>query len=332
MRRRDFITLLGGAAAWPMAARAQQSGVPAIGFLSTVPADSSVSVERFRGFRQALSEAGYIEGRNYAIDYRWDQVDRLPGLAADLVRRSVAVIVVIGVPATLAAKAATQTIPIVFTTAADPVAAGLVASLNRPGGNLTGVTNLDSELGSKQLELLHEIIPTASKIGLLVNLNSPVIAQADIRNARSAASRFGFEIVVVNGGSENEIEQAFAAAVQQGAAALEVGNDILFNSRREQIAALALRHALPTMATADAARTTGKLIGSGVLIGYSAQGIDVYRQSGVYVARILKGAKPADLPVLQPTKFELVINLKTAKALGLTVPDTLLALADEVIE
>jgi putative ABC transport system substrate-binding protein len=303
-----------------------------IGFLSTVLPDTSVSGDRLRAFRQALSEAGYIEGRNYAIDYRWDQTDRLPGLAADLVRRSVAVIVVIGAPAAVAAKAATQSIPIVFSTAADPIAAGLVASLNRPSGNLTGVTNLYSELGSKQLELLHEIVPTATKVGLLVNPSNPVSAQGDIESARAAANRFGLEIVVVNGGSESEIEQAFAVAVQRGVAALQVGTDIVFQQRREQIAALALRHALPTMTTAAATRATGKLMGSGVLIGYSAYDIDLYRQSGLYVARILKGAKPADLPVLQPTKFEMVINLKTAKALGLTVPPTLLAIADEVIE
>jgi ABC-type uncharacterized transport system substrate-binding protein len=332
MKRREFISLLGGAAAWPIAAQAQQPAVPVIGFLSTVPADASVSGERLRELRQALNEAGYIEGRNYAIDYRWDQADRLPGLAADLVRRSVAVIVAIGVPATFAAKAATRTIPIVFTTAADPIAAGLVASLSRPGGNLTGATNLAAELMSKQLELLHEIVPAAGRIGLLVNPSNPVIAQADIESARAAAARFGLEIIVVNGGSESEIEQAFAAAVRQRVAALNVGTDIIFNSRREQIAALALRHALPTMTTANFARATGKLMGSGVLIGYSAYDIDLYRQSGLYVARILKGAKPADLPVLQPTKFELVINLKTAKTLGLTVPPTLLVVADEVIE
>jgi len=332
MRRREFITLLGGTAAWPFVARAQQSTVPVVGFLNTVPLDMPLSGERLRGFRQALSEAGFLEGRNVSIDYRWDQVDRLPSLAADLVRRQVAVITTIGVPATLAAKAATKTIPIVFTTAADPIAAGLVVSLNRPGANLTGVSNLNLELGSKRLELLHDIIPTATKIVLLVNQNNPVIAQGDIESRRAAASRFGLEMIVINGGSESEIEQAFATAVEQRVAALDVGTDIFLNSRREQIAALALRYALPTIVSANDARATGKVMGSGVLIGYSSYDMDVYHQSGVYVARILKGAKPADLPIVQSTRFEFVVNLKTAKVLGVTVPPNVLALADEVIE
>jgi putative tryptophan/tyrosine transport system substrate-binding protein len=281
------------------------------------------------GFRRGLSESGFIEGRNVTIEYRWadGRFGRMPAMAADLVSRKAAVILVGGnFGGVRAAMAATQTIPIVFTTASNPVATGLVASLNRPGGNATGVTVLAGELGPKRLELLHELLPTASKIALLVNPNVPVISQDDIQSAQTAASRLGLEIIVVKAGSENEIEKAFVTAAQQGASALQLGNDALFDSRREQIATLGLRHALPTISLTRGA------VAAGSLMSYGSNQTDVYRQAGIYVGRILKGEKPADLPILQPTKFELVINLKTAKALGLTVPPSLLLRADEVIE
>jgi ABC-type uncharacterized transport system substrate-binding protein len=327
MRRREFITLLGGAAAaWPLAARAQQPALPVIGLLSSrSPGESAYAVA---AFHQGLKDTGFIEGRNVAIEYRWadGHFDRMPAMAADLVGRKVAVILVGGhTPGVRAVMAATQTIPIVFTTATDPVAAGLVASLNQPGGNATGLTALSSELGPKRLELLHEMIPTAAKIALLVNPNNLVTSQEDVKIA-VAGRRLGLEIIVVNGGNESEIERAFATAVQQRAAALLEGSDAFFISRREQIAALGLRHAVPTITQERAG------VASGVLMSYGPNVSDMYRQAGVYVGRILKGEKPADLPVIQPTKFELVVNLKTAKAIGLTIPETFLLRADEVIE
>jgi putative ABC transport system substrate-binding protein len=328
LQRREFITLLGGAAvAWPLAARAQQPAMPVIGSLYGVSAAEWAIP--MAGFRRGLSERGFDEGRNVAIEYRWaeGEFDRMPAMAADLVSRKVAVILVGGnLDGVRAAMAATQTIPIVFTTAANPVATGLVASLNRPGGNVTGVTVFAAELGPKRLELLHELLPTAKKIALLVNPKVPVVLQDDIQGAQMAARRLGLEIIVVEGGSENEIARAFATAAQERASALQVGDDAFLDSRREQIAALGLRHALPTMSLTRVA------VAAGSLMSYGANQVDVYRQAGAYVGRILKGERPADLPVLQPTKFELVINLKTAKALGLTVPPPLLARADEVIE
>jgi putative tryptophan/tyrosine transport system substrate-binding protein len=326
--RREFITLFGGtAAAWPLAARGQQPALPVIGSLYGVSAAEWASP--MAGFRRGLSEWGFEEGRNVAIEYRWaeGQFDRMPAMAADLVSRKVAVILVGGnLDGVRAAMAATQTIPIVFTTAANPVTTGLVASLNRPGGNATGVTVFAGELGPKRLELLHELLPTAKRIALLVNPKVPVVMQDDIQGAQTAARRLGLEIVVVEGGSENEIERAFATAAQDRASALQVGNDAFLDGRRKEIAALGLRHALPTMSlTRDA-------VAAGSLMSYGSNRADVYRQAGLYVGRVLKGERPADLPVLQPAKFELVINLKTAKALGLEIPPTLLARADEVIE
>ena len=329
MKRREFITLIGGAAAtWPLGARAQQPSMPVIGLLYAMSAEEWA--DRTAAMRQGLNESGFVEGRNVAIEYRWadGHLDRLPAMAADLVGRKVAVILEGGSSvATRAAMAATQSIPIVFTAAVDPVAAGFVASLNKPGGNVTGVALVVGELGSKRLELLHELIPTAVKIALLVNPHNPVMSKFDIESGQTAAARrLGLEINVVDGGTENEIERAFAIAVQQRVAALQVGSDAFFQNQREQIAALALRHAMPTISS------TPEEAAAGSLMSYGADPIDVYRQAGIYVGRILKGEKPADLPVVLPTKFKLTINLKTAKALGLTIPESFLLRADRVIE
>jgi putative ABC transport system substrate-binding protein len=328
LKRREFITLLGGAAvAWPLAARAQKPALPVVGVVY------GVSAAEWRpyiaGFHRGLGEAGFVEGRNVAFEYRWaeGQFDRMLALAANLVDRKVAVLLVGGNTAGVrAVMAAIKTTPIVFTSGTDPVAAGLVASLNRPGGNATGVTVISGELAPKRLALLHELVPTAKKIALLMNSGNPATAQPDIQSSQAAASRLGLEVIVVDGGSVSAIEQAFATAVEQRAAALSVGSDAFFNSRREQIAALSLRHALPAISG------NRRTVAAGLLMSYGSDTVDSYRQAGVYVGRILKGEKPGDLPVMQPTKFELVINLKTAKALGLDVPPTLLARADEVIE
>jgi putative tryptophan/tyrosine transport system substrate-binding protein len=328
MQRRAFITLLGGAAAvWPLGARAQRPSMPVIGLLYAVSADEWA--DRTAAMRQGLNESGFVEGRNVTIEYRWadGHLDRLPAMAADLVGRKVVVILVGGSSvATRAAMAATQSIPIVFTSGIDPVTAGFVASLNKPGGNVTGVALFAGELGSKRLELLHELIPTAAKIGLLVNPHNPVASKFDIESGQTAARRLGLEINVVEGGTENEIERAFAIAVQQRVAALQVGSDAFFQNQREQIAALALRHAMPTISSTPEEATAGSLM------SYGADPIDLYRQAGIYVGRILKGEKPADLPVVLPTKFKLTINLKTAKALRLTIPESFLLRADRVIE
>jgi putative ABC transport system substrate-binding protein len=329
MRRREFITLLGGgaAAAWPLAARAQQP-LPVVGTLYGVSAATWVG--NMAEFRRGLAEAGFEEGRNVIIESRWTDghFERMPALAADLVSRKVAVILVgasiEGVRATIAAA---QTIPIVFTTGTDPVAAGLVASINRPGGNATGLTNRAVELAAKRLDLMHEALPKVGKVALLLNRNNPVVSQGDFQATQSAARGLGLELVILNVSSDQDLEPAFANAVEQRAAALMIGADAFFNGREPQIAALALRHRLPTM-------VGGRLqVGpTGVLMRYGTESTDLYRQAGIYVGRILKGARPADLPIVQPTKFELVINLKTAKALGLTIPASLLALADQVIE
>jgi len=327
MKRREFITLLGGAAAaWPLAARAQQPAMPVIGFLSSALPDRDAG--RLRAFRQGLAETGYVEGRNVAIEYRWaeEQNDRLPALAADLVRRQVAVIATAGdVLGAVAAKAATTTIPIVFTTGRDPVEIGLVPSLNRPGGNLTGVATLGAELEPKRLELLHEAIPAATIIGALVN---PASRNAELlsRDLRAAARTLGLELHILNAGTEGDFDSVFADLVRLRAGGLVIATDALFISRSEQVAALALRHAVPAIFQFHA------FAAAGGLMSYGGSLADLYHRSGVYTGRVLKGEKPADLPVQQSTKAELIINLKTAKALGITFPLPLLGRADEVIE
>jgi putative ABC transport system substrate-binding protein len=326
MRRREFIRLLGGAiAASPFAAHAQQS-MPVIGFLNS--ASSGQYADRVRAFREGLSEAGYVEGRNVAIEFRWadGQYDRLPALAAELVHRRVNVLAATGaVPSAFAAKAATTTIPIVSTMAVDPVEAGLVASLSRPGGNLTGVSNLNVELGPKRLELLHELVPNAAIVALLVNPGNPA-AVTQTRDLHAASRALGLELHVLNASTERDFTTAFAALVQLRAGGLVIGGDGFFISRSEQLAALALRHAVPAIFQYREFTETGGLM------SYGGTFTDSYRTVGVYTGRILKGEKAADLPVQQSTKVELIINLKTAKALGLTVPLSLRSRADEVIE
>jgi putative ABC transport system substrate-binding protein len=323
MKRREFVAGLAGAVAWPLAARAQQP-MPVIGFLSSAAPDRDAG--RLRAFRQGLSETGYVEGQNVAIEYRWaeEKNDRLPALAADLVRRQVTVIVANN-PAALPAKAATTTIPIVFTIGFDPVAAGLVASLNRPGGNLTGVTSLNLELGLKRLELMHEIVPGASIMAFLVNPTSPS-ADTQLRDLQAPARTMGRQLHVLHASTERDFETAFATLVQLRAGGLVIGPDAFFNSRSEQLATLAVRHAVPAIFQFRA------FAAAGGLVSYGGSLAELNRQSGVYTGRILKGEKPAELPVQQSTKVELIINLKTAKALGITVPDHLLRRADEVIE
>jgi ABC-type uncharacterized transport system substrate-binding protein len=324
MRRRDFITLLGAAAAgWPIAAGAQQPAMPVIGFLS-----GGKSTDATAAFRQGLGEQGFIEGSNAEIVYRWaeTQYDQLPVLAADLVRRQVAVIFAAPpIASALAAKSASAKIPIVFATGFDPVARGLVASLNRPGGNVTGVTFLIEALVAKRLEVLHEIVPAATSIGFLVSPTSPTV-EAQIREAEIAARNLGIRLVILNASTPSEIERAFAILVEQRVGALLAGADNFFAVQRDQLVALAARHAVPAIYTLPEA------VKAGGLMSYGANAADANRLAGTYVGRILKGEKPAELPVQQSTKVELVINMKTAKALGLTLPITLLGRADEVIE
>jgi putative tryptophan/tyrosine transport system substrate-binding protein len=327
VKRREFITLLGGAAAaWPLAARAQQPKVPVIGFLG--PGSAAASAQTLAIFRQSLAEAGYVEGRNIAIEYRFaeGQYDRLPVMASELVRREVIVIVATGGTApALAAKAATATIPIVFSVTDDPVALGLVVSFARPGGNATGVNFPLAELAAKQLGLLHEVVPAARRIGLMVNPNnSPSVAVT--KDVTVAASTMGIEIDVVEAASSRAIEAAFATLVRNRAEALLIGTDPFFFSRRVQISTLATRHAIP------AAFSAREFPEAGGLMSYGTSLTEVFRQLGAYAGRILTGAKPADLPVVRSVTFEFVINLTTAKALGIDVPPTLLARADEVIE
>jgi ABC-type uncharacterized transport system substrate-binding protein len=327
MRRRALISLLAGAAAWPLAARAQQPALPVIGFLSSET--PSGYAFRAAAFRQGLSEAGYVESRNVAIEYRWAEghYDRLPALAADLVRRQVAVIAAAGTQSALAAKAATTTIPIVFSTAADPVAEGLVASLARPGGNATGVNNLATELVQKQVEKLHQMVPAATAIAALVNPTNPTLAEPATKEVQAAGRTLGLKMIhIIQASTERDIDAAFATLFRLGAGALVVCPDTFFTSRRDQIAALAIRHAIPVI------YHLRELPAAGGLMSYGPSGTDGYRRVGIYAARILKGERPGDLPVQRATKFDLVINLTTAKVLGLEVPLYLQQLADEVIE
>ena len=327
IRRRKFLaTLLGGAAAaWPFAARAQQPAMPVIGLLNTrVP---GADPHLLAAFRRGLKETGYVEGQNVTIEYRWayNQYDRLPALAADLVSHQVSVIAAIGSPSAPAAKATTTTIPIVFIIGFDPVEVGLVTSLNRPGGNLTGVTVLGVELGSKRLELLHELAPTANIVAALVNPNTPA-AETQSTDLQTAARSLGLKLHVLHASSERDFDTVFATLLQLGAGGLVVGNDTFFSTRSEQLAALALRHGVPAIFQYR------QFVEAGGLMSYGGDLADNYRLTGVYTGRVLKGEKPADLPVIQSTKVELIINLKTARALGLTVPLSLIGRADEVIE
>jgi ABC-type uncharacterized transport system substrate-binding protein len=326
MKRRDFITLLGSAAAWPLVARAQQPAVPVIGYMDT--ASASTTAHLVEAFRRGLSAAGYDEGRNVAIQYRWadGNYDKLPALAAELVGLQVAAIATINTPTILAAKATTQTIPIIFGVGVDPIKFGLVASLNRPGGNLTGVTQLNIEMEAKRVQLLHELVPAATSIALLINPSSPAYSGAETETAQGAARSLGVRLLVLNASTESAIENAFVTLVEERAGSLLVSGDSFLVSKRDQIVALAARHVVPTL------YHRREFTAIGGLMSYGPSLSDVYFQVGDYTGRILKGAKPADLPVQQSTKFEMVINAKTAKALDLTIPPAILAQANEVIE
>jgi putative tryptophan/tyrosine transport system substrate-binding protein len=326
IRRRELIAALGGAAVWPLTAGAQQAQMPLVGFLD--PRSPDAVRDRLRAFRQGLKETGYVEGENVTIAYRFaeNQIDRLHELAADLVRRQVAVIATSAEEATLVTKAVTRTVPILFTVSRDPISLGLVASLAHPGGNVTGVNFLASELVAKRLELLRELVPRASRVAVLVNPANATIAEATLRDVEPAARAMGLSIQILNASTGREIDAAFATLARERVDALLLGDDPFFNSRRVQFANLAAHHSIP-MATGFR-----EIAEVGGLMSYGANILDAYREVGIYAGRILKGAKPADLPVLQSTKFELVINASTARMLDLTVPDKLLATADEVIE
>jgi putative ABC transport system substrate-binding protein len=326
IRRREFIVTLGGATAWPLGVPAQQSAMPVIGFLNA--SSPRVYAPRVAAFQQGLNELGYIEGRNVTIEYRWAELDhdRLPELAADLVRRKVTVIAATGTPPALAAKALATTIPIVFELASDPVKLGLVASLNRPGGNVTGVTNLNMEVNSKRLELLHELIPAANTFALLVNPSDPTLAEPTTREVRASAGTLGVQLHVVSATTDNEIDEAFASLAKLRVGGLVIGADALFSSRNQRLASLAVHYALP------AVYLWREFALAGGLMSYGADTNDAYRLAGIYTGRVLKGEKPADLPVQQSTKVELYINLKTAKTLGITIPLPLSGRADELIE
>jgi ABC-type uncharacterized transport system substrate-binding protein len=326
VRRRYFITLLGGAAAWPITTRAQQPAMPVIGFLHSESADLYAPFAR--AFRQGLFESGYVEGRNVTIEYRWadGQYDRLPAMAADLIRRQVTVIAANSPAAVLAAKAGTTTIPIVFNTGYDPVAAGLVASLSRPGGNLTGITSLTAEVGPKRVELLHELLPTATSIALLVNPAAGARHETILTSLQGAARKLSLQTHVLHASAVQELEAIFARLAQLPIGGLVIGSDPFFNSQSKQLATLALRHAVPTV------YQYREFAASGGLMSYGGSLTGMYHQSGVHTGRVLKGEKPAELPVQQATKVELIINLKTDRAFGLTIPLPLLGRADEVIE
>jgi putative tryptophan/tyrosine transport system substrate-binding protein len=327
MNRRAFLTLLGGAAAWPLEARAQQSPMPVIGYIGTGSRESDAF--RLPAFHHGLSEYGYIEGRNVAIEYRWadGHNDRLPALAADLVSRQVSVIAVpASTPGALAAKAATTTIPIVFYVGLDPVELGLVGSLHQPGGNITGVTGWNVTVGPKRLELLHEVVPTARALALLVNPTSPELAAADSREQQTAARLLGVRLHVLHASTERDLDTVFATLLELRAGGLVIGTDSFFNTRKEQLATLSLRHQVPTI------HQYREFVEAGGLMAYGTDTSDLSRQVGAYTGRILKGDNPADMPVQQATKVELSINLKTAKMLGLTIPLPLIARAEQVIE
>ena len=327
MKRREFITLFGGTAAtWPLAARAQQRAMPVIGFLGSTSLQGYTA--RLRAFAQGLKEEGYIEGQNVAVEYRLaeDHDDRLPVLAAELVHRPVTVIAAGGSPSSVAAKAATATIPIVFETASDPVTLGLVASLNRPGGNLTGVTNLNVEVGQKRLELLRELLPAATVIAVLVNPSAPAITEQFVGALQAAAPALGMQLHVLHASTDRDLDTVFADLGQLRADALVIGPYLFFNSRMEQLGALSLRHAVPAIFTYR------PFVAAGGLLSYGANETETYRLLGIYTGKILKGANPGDLPVQRSTKVELIINLKTAKALGIAVPLALSGRADELIE
>jgi putative tryptophan/tyrosine transport system substrate-binding protein len=327
MRRRDFMTVLGGAAAWPLASQAQQSGLPVVGLINGGSADAFA--DRVRGFRRGLYEAGYVEGRNVTVEYHWlaGKYDGLPALTADLVRRRVAVVATPGtVQAAIAAKAATATIPIVFGVGDDPVKLGLVASLARPGGNATGINFFATEVTAKRLRLLHDLMPRAGHIAVLVNPANASIAESTLRAAQEAAPTLGLQIHVLNATTIGEIDTAFAALARERPDALYVSTDVFFGSRRVQFATLTARDRIP------AVYSNREYVDSGGLMSYGTNFADAWRQVGAYVGSILKGAKPADLPVVQSTKFEFVINLQTARALGIEVPPGVLSIADEVIE
>jgi putative tryptophan/tyrosine transport system substrate-binding protein len=324
--RREFIALLGSAAAaWPLAGRAQQGAVPVMGFLNAGSPEAYALY--LTSFRRGLREAGYVEGQNVAIESRWasGQYDRLPEMAAELVRRPVTVIVA-NTPAWQFAKNATTTIPIVFATSSDPVQAGLVQSLSRPGGNVTGVTTLTLEVGPKRLELLHELVPMATTLALLINPTSPVLADTELRNVEATARALGVQLHVLHASTEHDFDAVFGTLVQSRAGGLVIGPDVFFNTQQEQLAALSLRYAVPAI------YQYREFVAAGGMMSYGGGLTDAYRIAGIYTGRILKGEKPADLRVQQATKVELILNLKTATALGLTVPPALLARADEVIE
>jgi putative ABC transport system substrate-binding protein len=326
MQRRDFLGVLGGAAAWPLVARAQQPERPVIGFVNAASAKGYA--RPLSGFLKGLDETGYIDGQNVTIEYRWaeGQNDRLTAMVADLVHRQVAVIAATSTPAALAAKAATTTIPIVFETGSDPIKIGLVASLSRPGGNVTGVTQTNVEVAPKRLELLHELLPTARVMALLVNPADPIITETTASEVLAAARTFGLELHVLNASSEGDFDGVFAKLIQLRAGGLVISGGPFFTSQSERLGALTARHAMPAI------HQYREFVAAGGLLSYGSEATDAYRLAGNYTGRILKGDKPADLPVQQATKVELYINLRTAKALGLNIPNTLVGRADEVIE